>query len=484
MMGRLMNKAVLPAMWLSLLAVAGGAAPAEAQVAQPGPAIELTPCHVKGVESLAQCGALAVPENHADPDGKTINLNIAVLPPSGGQPTKAPLYFLAGGPGQAATELGFIYERLLRQARRGRETVLIDQRGTGGSNGFDCSFPNDPTASGADAARACVQSLTQDTEHYLTEDFVTDLEAVRAAFGHDKIALMGVSYGTRAGLRYADRYEDRVEAMVLDSLAPPQTQIFSDEAAFAGEALRNTIIACQDDAACAEAFPDLSETFQRVLAQLEAEPQRLAVLEADGVEIDVDRDLFLMGFRGALYSPPSARTIPFIVDAAGRGNFRPWLALTDFGNQEVSGTINIGLNLSVQCAEEVPLVDEGKIAKAYLGFPNSYALFWKEACAVWPAGTPTTGFNDPVEVDVPTLLMSGRLDPITPPALGDIAAAGLSNSVHLIAENAGHSVFTFGCAARLVAEFLNDPDPAALDASCLNDNEGADFIVGRFGIKP
>ncbi len=484
MMGRLMNKSVLPRACLGLFSVVGAPAPALAQVAQPGPAINLTPCHVEGVESLAQCGSLAVPENHADPEGKSISLNIAVLPPSGGQPTKAPLYFLAGGPGQAATELGFIYERLLRQARRGREAVLIDQRGTGGSNAFDCSFPEDPTASGADAAQACLQSLTQDTEHYLTEDFVTDLEAVRAAFGHDKIALMGVSYGTRAGLRYADRYEDRVEVMVLDSLAPPQTQIFSDEAAFAGEALRNTIIACQNDAACAAAFPDLSETFQRLLAELEAEPQRLGVPEADGIEIDVDRDLFLMGFRGALYSPPSARTIPYIVDAAGRGNFRPWLALTDFGNQEISGSINIGLNLSIQCAEEVPLVDEDTIAPAYLGFPNSYALFWKEACAAWPAGTPGTGFNDPVQVDVPTLLLSGRLDPITPPPLGERAAAGLSNSIHLVAENAGHSVFTFGCAARLVAEFLDDPDPDALDASCLNNNEGADFIVGRFGIKP
>lgn len=475
-----------------LLVVSTGAVPIRAQIVTNGesPAssgvagLSLSPCHLQYVEELAKCGTLDVPENHADPDGKKITLNIAILPPSGGQPTKEPLYFLAGGPGQAATEQGELYDVMLRRIRRGRDLVLIDQRGTGKSNPFQCVPPENPLADGASVARACLSPDTHHAEFYTSDAFIKDLDMVRAALGHEQISLMGISYGTRAALLYAKAYEARVRAMVLDSVAPPHVPIFRDEAVFAGEVLSKTIAACADDQDCAEAFPQLTDNFSKVLSSLEAAPASVTIPETDNIQLAISRDLFLMGFRGALYSPPGARLIPFIVTQAARGNYRPWLALTDFGNQQVSGDISLGLLLSVQCAEEIPLLKGKNLPAAVSLFPSGFNQFWKGACEIWPTGNVPEGFNDPVSVSTPTLLISGGLDPITPPQLGDAAAEHLQQSRHVIVPYAGHSVIAYGCTNRVVAQFLDDLDIENLDTTCLEKVRAPAFLTGRFGPKP
>ena len=449
-----------------------------------GSLIAFEPCHVDGVESLARCGTLDVPENYDAPDGKSISLNIAILPPSGGQPTNEPLYFLAGGPGQAATELGQFFEYLLRRARRGRETVLIDQRGTGSSEPFECRFPDNPLADGREVATACLEGVEQDTTQYTTDIFVRDLNEVRKALGHPTISIMGVSYGTRAALRYAHAHEDHVRAMVLDSVAPPNASIFTDESRFASDVLEKTIQACTDEPDCAGAFPDLRADFNALLQRLGEEAAPVILPDADGITISVNRDLFLLGMRGALYAPFSARLIPMIVTEANQGNFGPWSAIADFGGQELSEGIALGLMLSVQCAEEISRITANAQEQAFTVFPSSYALFWKDACAVWPAAQIDDRFWEPVSVATPTLLLSGGLDPVTPPELGDLAAASLSNSRHLVVPYAGHSVISYGCAPKVVGDFLETANPQDLDAACLDKVSGPAFPIGLFGPKP
>lgn len=453
-----------------------------AQTADPG--LTLTPCHIKGVEDLAQCGTLQVPENRSKPLGRMIDLNIVILPPSGGQPTKEPLYFLAGGPGQAATEQGELFDLILRRARRGRDLVLVDQRGTGKSNPFTCQLPDDPLAAGEDIARACLSADTHDPAQYTSDAFIRDLEAVRAALGHEQISLMGISYGTRAALLYAKAYASRVRAMVLDSVAPPHVPIFRDEARFASDVLTRTLAACGEDADCQLAFPTLDADFSRLLQSLEAAPARVDIPEVDDLNLEVTRDMFLMGFRGSLYAPPSARLIPYTVDRASKGDFGPWLALADFGNQTLNGGISVGLLLSVQCAEEIPLLGDDGVSIAASLFPSGFQQFWKGACSVWPRGAVPADFNAPVSVDVPTLLLSGGLDPITPPQMAEATARHLSNAKSVVVPFAGHSVVVYGCTNRVVANFLDDADLNALDLQCLDDVKAPAFLSGRFGPKP
>jgi len=446
--------------------------------------LQFEECHLKGVESISQCTSLEVPENHNDPDGKKISLHIVVLPPSGGQPEFEPLYFFAGGPGQAASEQGLLYERVLRRARQGRDLVIIDQRGTGKSNPFMCIPPNNPLASGSDVANVCLKDIPQDPTQYTSDAFIKDVDMVREALGHDQISLMGISYGTRAALLYAKAHEDHVRAMVLDSVAPPHKLIFSNEALYAGNILTKVVDDCKTDTDCNTAFPNLKQDFENLLTQLEAEPITLKVPEADEFDITVNRELFLMGFRGSLYAPPAARMLPIIINNAAKGNFGPWLAITDFGNQELSGGISMGLILSVQCAEEISILKNREAEITPSVFPSGYALFWKEACNTWPTGKAPDGFNNPVKVATPTLLLSGGLDPITPPEMGDAATEHLSNAKHLVAENAGHSVVGYGCTRLIIAEFLDHANPEEVDGECLQKISKPAFIVARYGTKP
>lgn len=462
-----------------------GAASAAAQDPRDVAPIELEPCHVTYVEELAQCGTLEVPENYADPASKKISLHIAILPPSGGQPTKAPLYFLAGGPGQAASEQGKLYRRIMRRIRRGRNLVLIDQRGTGQSNPLSCTIPDNPLAEGGDVARACLDDIDQNTQFYDSAAFIRDLEAVRAALGHERISLMGISYGTRAALLYAKSHEARVEAMILDSVAPPNVPVFGDADRFASDVLTRTIDACADTPDCADAFPDLRGNLDQLLAQLEQTPLTVDIPESDeGITITVDDEMFLSAFRGALYSPPSARLIPYIVDRAINGDYRPWLAIGDFGGLQITDDISFGLLLSVQCAEEAPLLKDTVTNDTPFYFANSFNEFWKTACAIWPSATPPAGFNEPVSVATPTLLFSGGLDPVTPPALGAIAAETLQNARHIVVPEAGHSVIAYGCTNRVMAAFLDDPDPQAVDGTCLDKLGPPAFLVGQYGPNP
>ena len=442
------------------------------------------PCHIKGVEELAKCATLQVPLDYENPGGAMIDLGIAVLPPSGGQPTKEPLYFLAGGPGQVATEQGLLYERILRRARRGRTTILVDQRGTGRSSPLTCSPPLNPMAGGGEVAKTCLEQINQDPAFFRTHDFIQDLDHVRETLGHETLSLMGISYGTRAALAYVRAYPARVRAMVLDSIAPPHVPIFTQDASFASKILVQTLTDCANDIDCEAAFPNLQQRLDGILENLETTPALVTIPETDGVQVAIDNNTFLFGFRGALYSPPATRLIPFAISEATKGNFAPWLAIADFGAQQIGDDISVGLNLSVQCAEEVPngqLPGEPAPSKY---FPNGYDLFWKDACEAWPAGTAPEGYNAPVKSNVPALLMSGGLDPITPPQMGDLTIEHLENAVHLIAPNAGHSVVVYGCAERLVGEFLDHADPAQLEGSCLEEISKPVFTADRFGPKP
>ena len=449
-----------------------------------GASLAMEECHIRGVESLARCGTFEVPEDHSAPGGKKIPLHVVVLPPSGGQPTLEPLYFFAGGPGQAASEQGVLYERILRRARQGRDLVIIDQRGTGKSFAFECVMPDDPMARGDTVARACLEDIPQNPVHYASDAFIKDVNLVREALGHETISLMGISYGTRAALLYAKAHEDQVRAMVLDSVAPPHKPVYLTDGRYAADIVEKVIEDCASDQDCKEAFPTLTDDFDSLLLKLAEEPANVRVPEVPGLRVDIGRDLFLLGFRGALYAPPSARLMPLVVSEAARDNFDPWLAINDFGAREIGGGINMGLMFSVQCAEEISIVETRTDDIVPSIFPSAYSLFWEDACSVWPRANVPDDFNAPVSVATPTLLLSGALDPITPPVLGDATAEHLSNSNHVIAPNAGHSVVAYGCASRLIGEFLDHADPAQIDGECLSKISKPAFTIGLFGPKP
>lgn len=436
-------------------------------------------CHVTHVEDLASCGTLSVPLDWSDPDGEKIDLNIAILPPSGGQIDATPLFLLAGGPGQAATDAGRLIVVALRGVREGREVILVDQRGTGASAPFVCDVDDLPaTASGKELTDRCMAGIPGDPRFFTSASFIKDIEAVRSAFGYELINLWGGSYGTRASLLYAREYPQYVRAMILDAVAPPSRSIFSNDAQTFSASLEKTFQACADDADCSAAFGNVAEKFDTLRQNLDQAPQKVAFSDTQP-EIEIKGREFTESLRGALYSPDTSAMIPFVIDRALAGDLDPWRAIADNG---IISDVSIGLLLSVQCAEEAPRAVNDANDTVYFAPAFDHTL--KEACENWETASYPEGFGSPVTVDIPTLLLSGALDPITPPAFAEEAAETLANSKHLVAQAGGHSITAFGCVPLLIEEFLNDLDLAAIDGSCLDEISRPPFILSPSGPNP
>lgn len=441
----------------------------------------LAPCPAGDGPEGALCRVVEVPEDPEDPEGRTIPLRVMVLPAEEEGAADDPVFILAGGPGQAATDLAMPVGARLPEVVRTRDIVLVDQRGTGASNQLTCSlFEEEPSISSETGLpeipeadwRECLAELDAAPEHYTTPVAMDDLETVRRALGYGRINLWGGSYGTRAALVYLRRHAESVRAVVLDGVAPVDMRIPLSFAADGQRALNLLLDGCAEDADCAARFPRLPEMVGELLASLDRDPpRRFRVRHArtgEWEERPLRREEVAGILRALLYNPSTASLTPLIVESALDGDFGPLLVFAD----PASGPqIAPGMFLSVLCAEDLPFVgeDEAEAAAEETVFGAFMVEGMREACRVWPRGELPPGYREPVVSDAPVLILSGELDPVTPPRWGEHAAKTLSRSRHLVVPGAAHGTLGSGCAPRLVAEFFDSADPDALDASCLAD---------------
>ena len=200
------------------------------------PTIPLEACRLTGGVN-ALCGELLVYEDRAAAAGRQLPLNIAVLPATGSSNVVEddPLFLLAGGPGQAAVEAYASAIYLFADVNRTRDIVLVDQRGTGESNGLNCEVLEDETLPADLPDEEQIALLEQcradlsaraDLSLYTTDTFVADLDDVRAALDYDIINLYGASYGTRAAQTYLRRFPERVRSVVLDAVVWQELVLF------------------------------------------------------------------------------------------------------------------------------------------------------------------------------------------------------------------------------------------------------------------
>ena len=314
-----------------------------------------------------------------------------------------------------------------------------------------------------------------------------DLDDVRAALGYETINLYGGSYGTRAGLVYMRRHPDRVRAAVLDGLAPVSMRLPSNMNVDAHRALDRLFADCAADSGCRDAFPDLPQTFARVIADLEAEPRVLSTthpLTGEPLEWPLTASGFASGLRGVLYSPTVASLVPWTIARAAESDFAPFLAqivpVID------SQMLSLGMFFSVICGEDVSQLRDGEAERLAGGgiLGRTSIEVMTDACTVWPAADLPSSYFEPVRSDAPTLLLSGELDPVTPPSWGEEVLGGLSNARHGVARGTGHGVLVRGCAADLVAEFIDTANQASLDVSCLQQIRRPPFMLSAAGTDP
>lgn len=449
-------------------------------------ALEFEPCNLAapgaptGVE--AQCAHVSVPEDRARPDGRRIDLAVAWVP-ARRQAEPDPVFLLAGGPGQGARAVYPQLAAAFADLGRTRDVILVDQRGTGGSNPLSCrdaegknafTDVNDDSVEGARRfAERCLAELSAvaDVRHYTTAEAVADLDAVREAIGAAQINLYGGSYGTRVAQQYAKTYPQHTRAVVLDSVVPPELVLGSEHARNLDVALTAQLERCRADAGCAAQLPDPAASLARVRARL-AEPGLAPVRYRDPTsgeprsEAPTPAHLALL-LRLYAYNPQTASLIPALLSQAEAGDFGLMLAQSRFITGSVGAQIMHGMQLSVSCTEDADeLRSDPADAGTVLG--HEFVEFALAQCAVWPRGRRPADFRAPLTGDVPVLAISGEFDPVTPPRYGDAVIGRLPNGRHLVLKGQGHTPLGEGCMPKLFAQFIETADARGLDASCLD----------------
>lgn len=479
-------RALLPLLPLTLL---GCEAPPEA----PSAGLTLTPCHVRGVSQETMCGVLERPEDPARPDGRTIPLRVVKLPAVSPTPAADPLFLLAGGPGQASSEIIALIAPSLRRIHSRRDLIFVDQRGTGASNGLDCpedeedpllTLSGPPPLEDVTACLAAVQAHA-DLNFYGTSLAADDLDAVAEALGYAQVNVFGGSYGTRLGLEWARRHPERVRTLILDGVAPVQEPIMGQSAQDAAAAFDALVRDCDADPRCAPLAP--KDALLTLLAELQTAKTVSLTHPRSGepLTVTLEADPLAGLLRGMLYAPDLTRLTPLALRDAQAGDLGPLLAQASMVTGGAAAAMSLGLMLTVVCAEDAPRLapqDAPPVSVARVGAtaPQSFL----EMCAVWPRAEVDPGFFEPVAVSTPTLLLSGALDPVTPPRLGAMALETLPNGVHGVAPGAGHGVITQGCAPKLARLLIESGATEGLDLSCLDTITRPEFHSSRLGPPP
>jgi pimeloyl-ACP methyl ester carboxylesterase len=443
---------------------------------------------------------LVVPENRAKPESAYIQLHVAVFQSVIESPEPDPVVHLAGGPGSSSLDVaGYMLGQGLDAILERRDFILFDQRGTGYSQPrLDCPERNALTAvllSGAlsdegsfqaivDAFHQCRDRLKVqgiDLTAYNSAASAADLNDLRIALGYQQFNLYGVSYGTRLALTVVRDYPGAVRSVVLDSTYPLEVNLYTALAPNAERAFSVLFDDCAADPTCNASYPDLRTVFYNLVNQLNANPATLS-LSVGGTEYPVllTGDLLIDVLFVGLYNPVVTASMPKMIYQVQRGEYS---ILRNRLSLYFDTSSALGMGTSVQCAEEIPFNSANDAFAAAQGVQPTVAAFFPQSvqylftvCQDWTGIAPDPRENQPVTSAIPTLVLAGEFDPITPPAWGQMTAGHMSNSYYFEFPGNGHWVTRSSrCALSMAMSFWDNP-LSQPEASCLGSQGGLQSV--------
>lgn len=440
---------------------------------------ERTPCNYPGVNGPAVCGTYSVYEDRDAGTGRTIDLAVVVLKARRPKPNRDPVVYFEGGPGGSAIDRATFFSDVLADVNLTRDLVFIDQRGTGHSGRLACDTPlpgGDASLFGSlfpdDHIQACAARLSADADlrHYTTPYAVDDIDEVLEWLGYDAVNLFGTSYGTRAALVYLRRHPERVRSVLLNGVAPPHINIHLHDAANVEAALNRLFSRCEENAACAAQYPNLRADFETLLARFEEGPVKVALQSDDGplTTVAFSRDDFGYAVRGLLYGSLAEKIAPWTTEAVATNTWSGFPAYYVERSRWVASEFATGMHLSIFCSEDLPFMTEAQVAEATQGtFLGDFLIRrYERACKRWPRGAIPAVYHSLVSSEVPTLIISGERDPVTPATWGEEIRAALPNSRHIIVPDAGHVPLT-PCVQSIQQAFINAGTVDGLDTACV-----------------
>ncbi len=452
------------------------------------------------------CGYIVVPEEHAKDNGKTIKLAVAVLRATDADGKRLnetikkgdPLIMLQGGPGGSTIDTYGIAMRNSK-LRRHRDIVLFDQRGTGKSlPGLFCpeiyqlsietaevQLDYDAGMNRYDAAVAtCRERMIKEGINLNAFDSLenaADVDAVRAALGYDRINLYGVSYGTLLALHVMRNFPAIVRSAVIDSVVPTQNNFVIEATRSENRALTELFNACAADTACNRDYPNLEKTFYDLVERLDKTPARVTVADPNTgrtYRIPVDGETLQAFVFQSLYPSGLIPLLPRMIYETYDG--RTGTLGNVAGLFLFTKSIANGMYYSVLCAEDSDYDPKlaawpelrPQIAKNAVKDAESQ----KRICAAFNVEQLPAAVDDPVVSDIPTLVLNGRFDPITPPANGAQAAETLANSYSFVFPNTGHGAYqAVECATNIADAFIDSPTVKP-DDSCIGGLTPPKFV--------
>lgn len=459
--------------------------------AEPRPGL-LSPCRLPGSEVEVLCGSIKRPLVPADgvggsSAGPRIEVHFAVLPAVARNKKPDPVFFFAGGPGQAATRLLSSVGMLLRRLSNRRDIVFIDQRGTGRSAPLYCPElpPTAPLRELLTAGRwdryltdclAALQRLPHgDLRYYTTHIAMADADAVREALGASQVNVIGGSYGTRAALDYLRQFPAQVRRAVIDGVAPPDMHLPDSLGADVGGAFVRWLGACEADPSCQRRYPGLRAAWSSLLASLPREVTLAHPHTGLPETVTLSRDHLLSLVREPLYVPALASALPLALTQASSGRFEGLLGLSSALSAGDGSRLALGMHFSVICSEDFPLpplpARENHVEPSLESeFQASFRRQYQEICDKWPRGPVPAAFHTLPRAQSATLVFSGGLDPVTPGRHGARVAMALGEKArHVQVENAGHGVLPLPCIGDVVYRFVDAPgdrEALAVEAGC------------------
>ncbi len=441
------------------------------------------PCRLRGVEHEALCGSVKRPLDPGRPQGVQIEVHYAVLPALARNKKPDPVFFFAGGPGQSAIEIAPQVAAMLGRFSNRRDIVLIDQRGVGRSAPLVCDAddPALPLAEQYDLGRQrarlaqCFDKLKAlpygDLRFFTTSIAMADADAVRAVLGAEQVNLIGGSYGTRAALEYQRQFPQRVRRTVIDGVAPPDMVLPASFSTDNQAALDALFEACAKDAACAAREPQLPARWRSLLASLPRKVTLAHPLSGRSETLELTRDVVLGMARGPLYVPALAAALPSAIGDATRGHFEAMAALAmSFSGSRRAPQMAAGMHFAVVCAEDFPRLAQSADAPG-VDFGGTFSDLYREVCPRIARGEVPAAFYSVTAAPSATLVLSGGIDPVTPPRHGERVAKALgAKSRHVVVANAGHGVMALNCMRDVLYRFVDaasDDEALKVDATCV-----------------
>ncbi|HST53784.1 MAG TPA: alpha/beta fold hydrolase [Pyrinomonadaceae bacterium] len=450
--------------------------------------VQLQPCGLPNISKDALCGQYEVFENRDAKTGRKIKLNLMVLPALSDKPAADPIFYLAGGPGAGATY--YANASFILPLHRTRDVVLLDQRGTGKSNPLRCDLRGDASDMNGyfsdrltpEAMRACRTELEKvaDLKLYTTTVAMGDLDEVRSALGYDKINVYGGSYGSTAALAYLRFYPQNIRTVTVSSVAPLGLRLPLSFGKGVDHALEQLFADCDADVACHRAFPELRKEFAAVVERLDKGPVTFDTLNPSTgkkQQVTMTRTGFGENVRLMLYHPDVMALMPLLIHQMYQQDYGYFGVVGYQVFHATDSVIARGMQFSVLCAEDIPFLTDADIKQQLTGtfYGDASARLYQKSCAEWPRGEVPAKFAEPIKSDVPVLILSGDIDPVTPPELATPLLRGLPNGRQIILRNATHD--TYDCSERLAREFIERGTAQGLDASCADEIKRLPFTT-------